>query len=156
MIWIRQYELHHPTRVDGLLFAVVSRRGSVGKQFSSDAESCFVFFLYLFLILFFFFFLFSRHQTQFLLSRAVVIATHWLAEGSARSLSLDVVNVSWLSEWGNVTAETYDAVHYIPRPTFPGTWNSTSAEFFMAEQIFLTGAHPPGLVGSEGEAPHQF
>lgn len=74
-----------------------------------------------------------------------------------RSLSLDVVNISWLSEWGNVTAETYDSLHYIPRPTFPGTWNSTSAEF-----LFCQGAHFSwlkhillGSFGCEGEAPHQ-
>lgn len=37
-----------------------------------------------------------------------------------RWLSLDVVNVSWPSEWGN--AGTYDSVHYSRRSTFPGTW----------------------------------
>lgn len=41
---------------------------------------------------------FARHQTRFSLSRAVVIATHWLAE--RRDLSLDVVLASrdWVSE----------------------------------------------------------
>lgn len=53
-------------------------------------------------------FVFSRHQTpRFPVSRAVVIATHWLAERE-RSLSLDVVNISWLSDWGDATAETCD------------------------------------------------
>lgn len=39
-----------------------------------------------------------------------------------RWFSLVVVNVSWPSEWGNVTAGTYDSVHYSRRSTFPGTW----------------------------------
>lgn len=128
------YKLHHPTGWTGS-FAVVSRRGSVSKQLLLVPRV-----------------VFSRHQTRFPLSRAVVIATHWLAVGE-RSLSLDVVNASWLSEWGNVTAETYDLVHYIPRLTFPGTWNSTWAEnsfllwstFFWLKHILLW------FFGSEGE-----
>lgn len=129
------YKLHHPTGWTGF-FAVVSRRGSVSKQLLLVPRV-----------------VFSRHQTRFPLSRAVVIATHWLAVGE-RSLSLDVVNVSWLSEWGNVTAETYDLVHYIPRLTFPGTWNSTWAEFFffIVEQIFLTEAHPPLVLWQWGRS----
>lgn len=62
---------------------------------------------------------------------------------------LDVVNISWLSEWGNVTAETYDSLHYIPPSTFPGTWNSILAELFLV----CHGAYPDW--SSEGEAPHQ-
>lgn len=130
------YKLHHPTEWTGF-FAVVSRRSSVSEQLLLMPRV-----------------VFSRHQTRFPLVKGCCHSDS-LTGWEERSLSLDVVNVSWLSEWGNVTAETYDLVHYMPRLTFPGTWNSTSAEFLLWSKFFWLKHILLGFFGSEGEAPHQ-
>lgn len=110
------YKLHHPTEWTGF-FTVVPRRGSVSKQPPFDARSCFF-------------------KTSNLKNIKSCCHSDSLTGWGERSLWLDAVYISWLSEWGTVTAETYDLVRYILRPTFPGTWNSTSAEF-----LFCQGAH---------------
>lgn len=74
------YKLHHPTGWTGF-FAVVSSRGSVSKQLPLVPRVVFL-----------------RHQTRFPLSRAVVIATHWLAEGSARSHWTWLTSHDWVNE----------------------------------------------------------
>lgn len=85
------YKLHHPTEWTGFS-SLVSRRSPL-------LMPRVVFFI-------------SRHQTRFPLVKSRCHSDS-LTGWDERSLSLDVVNVSWLSEWGNVTAETYDLVHYI-------------------------------------------
>lgn len=74
------YKLHHPTEWTGS-FAVVSRRSSVRKQLLLMSRV-----------------VFSRHQTRFPLSKAVVIATHWLAERSARSHWMWLTSHDWVNE----------------------------------------------------------
>lgn len=74
------YKLHHPTEWTAF-FRVISRRGSVSKQPLLMPRV-----------------VFSRHQTRFPLSRAVVIATHWLAESSARSHWMCLTSHNWVNE----------------------------------------------------------
>lgn len=105
------YRLHHPKERTCFL----AGRGSVSKQPPFDAESCFF-----------------RTSNPIPLVKSCCHSDS-LTGWEGRSLSLDVVNVSWLNEWGNVTAETFDLVHYTPQPTFPGTWNSAPAESLLCQ-----------------------
>lgn len=129
------YKLHHPTGWTGF-FAVVSRRGSVSKQLLLVPRV-----------------VFSRHQTRFPLSRAVVIATHWLAEESARSHWTRLTSHDWVNEamWQQrlmIWFIIFRGWHFLA----PEIAHQLSFVFFIVEQIFLTEAHPPLVLWQGGRS----
>lgn len=126
------YKLHHLTEWTDFS-PVVSRRSSVSAQ-------------PLFMPSLFFFF-FSRHQTRFPLSRAVVIATHWLAERSARSDWMWLTSHDWVNEamWQRRLMIWFIISH--DRHFLAPEIAHQLSFYFVREHILLTEAHSLWLWG---------
>lgn len=130
------YNLHHPTEWTGF-FTAAGGAQSVDRPLLKSRV------------------VFSRHQITFSLSRAVVIATHWLSERSVCSHWMWLTSHDWVNEamWQQRLVIWF--IIFRDRHFLTPEIAHQLSFYFVREQIFLTDAHSPGFFGCEGEVPHQ-